>query len=157
MARKRKDKDAANPVLATNRAASREFHLLKRFEAGLVLTGAEVKSARQGRVNLRDGYARVKHGEVFLYGVHFSPYSHARSDEYDPRRPRKLLLHAGEIRKLAKETQASGVTVVPTRLYLKNGRIKIEIALARGKRLYDKRERAKRRIQEREIERATRK
>jgi len=154
--KKKKKKDASLPLLATNRSASHEFHLLKRFEAGLVLTGPEVKSARLGRVNLREGYARIRNGEVFLYGVHVSPYSHARSDDYDPVRPRKLLLHAREIRKLEKETKAGGMTLVPTRLYLKQGRIKVEIALAKGKREYDKREKAKRKIQEKEIERAGR-
>jgi len=152
----RAKKDSSQPILATNRSAAHEFHLLKRFEAGLVLTGAEVKSARQGRVNLRDGYAKIRQGEVFLYGVHFSPYTHARTEDHDPVRPRKLLLQRREIRKLEKETHAGGVTVVPTKLYLVRGRIKIEIALARGKRLFDKREREKKKLQEREMERAER-
>jgi SsrA-binding protein len=152
----RAKKDPSQPILANNRSASHEFHLLKRFEAGLVLTGAEVKSARLGRVNLREGYAKIKKGEVFLYGVHFSPYTHAPSDDQDPVRPRKLLLRAREIRKLEKETQSGGVTLVPTKLYLVRGRIKVEIALARGKRLFDKRERAKKKLQEREMERAER-
>jgi SsrA-binding protein len=150
----RAKKDPAQPILASNRAAGHEFHLLKRFEAGMVLTGAEVKSARAGRVNLRDGYARIKQGEVFLFGVHFSPYTHARVAEQDPVRPRKLLLQAREIRKLEKETQAGGTTLVPTKLYLVRGRIKVEIAVARAKRLYDKRETAKKKIQQREMERA---
>ena len=150
------EKNAKAATIALNRSAAHEFHLLKRFEAGVVLSGAEVKSARAGKVNLREGYARVKGGEVFLYGVHFSPYEHASGDDYDPRRPRKLLLHASEIRKLEKETQSGGTTLVPTRLYLKQGRIKIEIALAQGKRQYDKREALKRRVQQREIDRAGR-
>jgi len=152
-----KKKDKAEPgttLLASNRSAAYEYHLLKKYEAGIVLTGTEVKSAREGRVNLKDGYARVQAGEVFLHQAHFSPYSHARTDEIDPLRPRKLLLHASEIRKLAKETGTSGVTLVPTRLYLKQGKIKVEIALARGKRSYDKRESTKRREVEREIARA---
>jgi SsrA-binding protein len=149
----KKKKTAGTPVLAMNRAASHEFHLMARFEAGLVLTGPEVKSAREGRVNLKEAYAKVKDGEAFLYNAHFSPYSHARVAETEPRRVRKLLLHAREIRKLAKETEASGVTLVPTRLYLKSGRIKIEIAVARGKRSYDKRDRARRREAEREMAR----
>jgi SsrA-binding protein len=140
--------------IAVNRSAGHDFHLLKRFEAGVVLTGAEVKSARAGRVNLKDGYARVRNGEVFLFGVHFSPYTNARDDEQDPRRPRKLLLHASEIRKLDKETQSSGTTLVPTRMYLKQGRIKVEIAVARGKREFDKRDALKKRVQQREIDRA---
>jgi len=154
----KKKKGGGNPVLAVNRSASHEFHLLTRFEAGLVLTGPEVKSAREGRVNLKEAYAKIKDGEAFLHNAHFSPYSHARLGDADPRRARKLLLHAREIRKLAKETEAGGVTLVPTRLYLKGGRIKIEIALAKGKRSYDKRERARKRDMDREIarERASR-
>ncbi|HXV77736.1 MAG TPA: SsrA-binding protein SmpB [Candidatus Polarisedimenticolaceae bacterium] len=147
------DKDGSERVLASNRAASHEFQLLKRFEAGVVLTGPEVKTARAGRVNLRDGYARIKHGEVLLFGVHFSPYAHARAEAQNPLRVRKLLLHAREIRKLERETQSSGTTLVPTKLYLKQGRIKIEIALARAKRLFDKRESAKKKIQQREMAR----
>jgi SsrA-binding protein len=152
----RAKKDSSQPILATNRSASHEFHLLKTFEAGMVLTGTEVKSARLGRVNLREGYAKVKRGEVFLYGVHFSPYKHAPADDQDPVRTRKLLLQAREIRKLEKETVSGGVTLVPTKLYLVRGRIKIEIALARGKRLFDKREREKKKLQKREMERAER-
>lgn len=154
MARKKGAQDRASSVLATNRSASHEFQLLKRFEAGIALTGPEVKSARQGKVNLKDAYAAIKHGEAFLFHAHFSPYTHAPTDECDPRRPRKLLLHAREIRKLTKETESSGMTLVATRLYLKKGRIKIEIALARGKRLFDKREASRRREMEREIARA---
>jgi SsrA-binding protein len=149
----RKGKQQSEPVLATNRAASHEFHLLKRYEAGIALTGAEVKSARTGRVNLKEGYARIRRGEVFLHGVHFSPYTHAPTELQDPLRVRKLLLHTREIRKLERETQSGGTTLVPTKLYLKNGRIKIEIAVARAKRLYDKRDTAKKKIQQREMER----
>lgn len=153
----RAKKDPSEPILATNRSASHEFHLLKRFEAGIVLTGPEVKSARLGRVNLREGYAKInKQGEVFLYSVHFSPYTHAPVDDQDPVRPRKLLLQAREIRKLEKETQTGGVTLVPTKLYLVRGRVKVEIALARGKRLFDKREQAKKKLQQREMDRAER-
>ena len=141
-------------LLANNRAAGHEYTLLKRFEAGMVLTGAEVKSARARRVSLKESHARVRSGEVFLYGAHFSPYTHARNDDYDPVRTRKLLLRATEIRKLGKEVDAAGVTLVPTRLYLKNGRIKIEIALARGKKLYDKRESRRKAEVEREMARA---
>lgn len=149
----KKKKDAGNPVLAMNRAASHEFHLLARIEAGLVLTGPEVKSAREGRVSLKEAYAKIKNDEAFLHEAHFSPYSNARLSDVEPRRVRKLLLHAREIRKLAKETAASGVTLVPTKLYLKGGRIKIEIAVAKGKRSYDKRERAKQREADREMAR----
>jgi SsrA-binding protein len=145
--------DGSQQVLARNRGASHEFHLLKRYEAGIVLNGPEVKTARLGRVNLREGYTRIRKGEAFLFGVHFSPYPHAPTEMHDPVRVRKLLLHAREIHKLDRETQSGGITLVPTKLYLKDGRIKIEIALARAKRLYDKREAAKKKIQQREIER----
>ena len=143
-----------HPTLAANRAASHNFQLLQRYEAGIVLTGTEVKSAREGRVNLKESYARVQNGEVWLHGAHFSPYTHGNRENVDPVRVRKLLLHAREIRKLARETESGGTTLVPTRLYLKGGRIKLEIALARGKRLHDKRESKRRKEQEREIERA---
>ena len=145
-------KDGAESVLATNRAAAHEFHLLRRLEAGLVLTGSEVKSARERRVNLKEGYARIQNGEALLIGVNFSPYDHARREEVDPLRPRKLLLHAHEIRKLARETESGGTTLVPTRLYLKNGRIKVEIAVARGKKAHDKRDAARERAIDREVE-----
>ena len=121
---------------------------------GLRSPGPEVKSARERRVSLKEAYARIRNGEAFLHDAHFSPYTHARIEEADPRRVRKLLLHAREIRKLAKETKATGVTLIPTRLYLKGGKIKIEIALARGKRAYDKRESLRRKEVEREIARA---
>ena len=155
MARKKPGDKGGGDVLATNRAASHEFHLLRRIETGIVLLGPEVKSARIGRVNLKEGYARIKNGEVFLFGAHFSPYSPAARVELDPVRPRKLLLHAAEIRKLVKETEATGMTLVPTRLYLKNGRIKLEIAVARGKKAHDKRDTIRKRDAEREMRRET--
>jgi SsrA-binding protein len=139
-------------VLATNRAAGHEYLLLRRVEAGIVLTGPEVKSARARRVNLKEGFASIRDGQAFLVGVHFSPYENARRDELDPVRPRKLLLHAQEIRKLARETESGGMTLVPTRLYLKNGRVKVEIALARGKKAHDKRDAARGRALDREAE-----
>ena len=154
MSGKKKKQGGDNPVLAMNRSASHQYHLLKRIEAGIVLTGPEVKSARLGRVSLKEAYARIHDGEIFLHDAHFSPYTHARVEEENPLRVRKLLLHAKEIRKLAKETQAGGVTLIPTKLYLKGGKIKVEIALARGKRLYDKRESKKNKEVEREIARA---
>ncbi len=151
-AKGREKKGAAS--LATNRAARHEYHLLDRFEAGLVLTGAEVKSCRAGRVNLKDAYVRVKGGEAFLFNAHVSPYAAAAREEAEPTRPRKLLLHAREILRLARDSRAEGMTVVPTRMYLKNGRIKIEIALAKGKRAFDKREAARREEVEKEMRRA---
>jgi SsrA-binding protein len=152
---KKGKKRGKEPALATNRSASFEYHLLLKMEAGMILTGPEVKSAREGRVSLKEAYAKIAGGEIFLYNAHFSPYSNARLDDSDPRRVRKLLLNAREIRKLAKESETTGMTIVPTRMYLKNGKIKIEIALAKGKKFYDKRESKKRKEMEREILRAT--
>jgi len=140
--------------LASNRAAGHQFHLLKRFEAGIVLLGSEVKSIRAGKISLKEAYARVTNNELFLHNAHISPYTHARGEDLDPLRRRKLLLHAAEIRKLVKETTSGGATLVPTRVYLKNGRIKVEIAVARGKKLHDKRESSRRREVEREMARA---
>jgi SsrA-binding protein len=140
-------------VLASNRAATHEYHLLQRIEAGIVLRGTEVKSVREGKVVLKDAYARFEKGEATLHHLHISPYSHGRVESHDPLRPRRLLLHAREIRKLAKESDTSGMTVVPLRLYLKAGRIKVELALARGKKEYDKREASRRKEVEREMAR----
>ena len=150
----KKGKKGDDTLLAANRNASHQYELLKRYEAGIVLLGPEVKSARDGKVSLREAYARIRKGEIFLVDAHFSPYRNATHEEEDPLRPRKLLLHAAEIRKLTKELQTSGVTLVPTKLYLKGGRIKVEIAVARGKRQHDKRDSMKRREAEREMERA---
>jgi SsrA-binding protein len=141
-------------VLARNRAASHEFHLSERFEAGLVLTGTEVKAIRAGRANIKDGYAKVVDGEVFLYSAHISPYEPGHRDNVDPVRPRKLLLNAREIRKIGKETNASGVTLVPLRFYLKDGRVKVELAIAKGKKAFDKREAIAKKDVEREMARA---
>jgi len=150
----RRAERGGDTLLASNRAAAHEYHLLRRIEAGIALLGAEVKSIRLGRINLKESYARIQGGEVFLHGAHVSPYVHARGEEYDPVRPRKLLLHANEIRKLAKELGSAGMTLVATRVYLKSGRIKVEIALAQGKKSHDKREAARRREQQREMDRA---
>lgn len=151
----KKPKDGTEEaVLARNRAASHEYHLLERYEAGIVLTGTEVKSIRAGRANLKDGYAKVERGEVFLHGTHISPYEPGSRENVDALRVRKLLLNAREIRKIAKATDGAGVTLVPLRLYLKSGRIKLEVAVAKGKRAFDKREAIARRDVEREMERA---
>lgn len=151
----KKEKDTGGDrVLATNRAASHEFHLLTRYEAGIVLTGTEVKSAREGGVSLKESYAKIERGEMFLLGAHFNPYRQGNRDNVDPLRTRKLLLHAAEIRRLERETQSGGATIVPTRLYLKDGRVKIEIALARGKKSRDKREATREREVQREMARA---
>ncbi len=151
MATKKKD---GPRVLATNRAAGHQYHLLQRIEVGIVLTGTEVKSARQGRVNLEEAYARIVNGEVFLNSCHISPYEQGNRENHEPVRPRKLLLHAAEIRKLSREILKTSLTLVPTRMYLKGGRIKVELAVARGKKLHDKRETDRRREMDREMARA---
>ena len=151
----RKKGGGDSPVLASNRSASHEYHLDKRIEAGIALLGPEVKSARAGKINLKESYARISNGEIFLIGAHFSPYGHARGEEIDPVRRRKLLLHAKEIRKLARELEGTGMTLVPTKAYLKNGRVKSEIAVGRGKKLHDKREAKRKRETEREMARAS--
>jgi len=137
-------------VVATNREAYHNFHILETHECGVSLTGTEVKSAREGRCNLKDGYAQIRRQEVWLMNVHISPYSHGNRDNHEPTRARKLLLHRAEIDKLAGKVQEKGLTLVPTKMYLKKGRFKIELAVAKGKKLYDKRETEKRREADRE-------
>jgi SsrA-binding protein len=144
------EREQAEKVLAENRKAFHDYHLLETFEAGMVLLGTEVKSIREGRINLRDSYARVEDGEVFVYNVHISPYSHRGYAEHEPLRRRKLLLHQSEIRKLVGKTVERGMTLVPVRMYFKNRRVKMAIALAKGKKEYDKRETIKRREADRE-------
>ncbi|HEY8216095.1 MAG TPA: SsrA-binding protein SmpB [Acidimicrobiia bacterium] len=136
-----------------NRRARHDYHVLETVECGLVLKGAEVKSIREGRAALADAYARVENGEVWLHGMHISPYSYSR-DDLEPRRRRKLLLHHREIDELTRATAEKGVTLVPLRCYFKDGRAKIELALARGKRHYDKRQAIAARDAKREAERA---
>ena len=144
------EREKAQSNIAENRKAFHDFHLLETFEAGLVLLGTEVKAIREGRVNLRDSYALVEDGEVFLYNVNISPYSHRGYADHEPLRRRKLLLHRDEIRKLIGKTVEKGMTLVPTRLYFKNGRVKVAVSLAKGKKEYDKRETIKRREADRE-------
>lgn len=127
-------------VLATNRKARHEFFIEDSYEAGIVLTGTEVKSIRQGKVNIKESYAVIENGEVFIQGMHISPYEQGNIYNVDPLRVRKLLLHRREIRKLIGETKQKGFTLVPLSIYLKDGRVKVEIALAKGKKLYDKRD-----------------
>ena len=146
------EREKAQSNIAENRKAFHDFHLLETFEAGLVLLGTEVKAIREGRVNLRDSYARVEDGEVFLYNVNISPYSHRGYADHEPLRRRKLLLHRDEIRKLIGKTVERGMTLVPVRLYFKDGRVKVAVSLAKGKKEYDKRETIKRR----EVDRETR-
>lgn len=140
-------------VVASNRKASHEYFLLERYEAGLALQGTEIKSIRAGQMSLAEAYIRVDGKEAWLIDAHIAPYEHAGIYNHEPRRPRKLLLHKTEIRRLWNEVRQKGVTIVPTRVYLKNGRAKVEIAIAKGKKLYDKREAIAKRDLEREIDR----
>ena len=144
------EREKAQTSIAENRKAFHDYHLLETFEAGIVLLGTEVKAIREGRVNLRDSFARVEDGEVFLYNVNISPYSHRGYADHEPLRRRKLLLHRDEIRKLIGKTVEKGMTLVPVRLYYKNGRVKVAVSLAKGKKEFDKRETIKRREADRE-------
>ena len=139
---------------AFNRAASHNYFLLDRYEAGVALRGSEVKSIREGQANLRDAYGLVKDGEAFLLNAHIGPYSHGNFDNHDSLRTRKLLLHQGEIRKLLDQTQAKGLTLIPTRLYFRNGRVKCELAVAKGKQDWDKRATEKKKEGDREAKSA---
>jgi SsrA-binding protein len=144
---------AADEVLiADNRKAFHDYHMLQTFEAGIALLGTEVKGIREGQANLRDSYARVEDGEIWVYNIHIGAYSHRGYADHEPKRRRKLLLHRQEIRKLIGKTAEKGLTLVPTRLYFKRGKIKMGLALARGKQSHDKRETIKRR----EVDRETR-
>lgn len=144
------EREKAQTSIAENRKAFHDYHLLETFEAGIVLLGTEVKAIREGRVNLRDSFARLEDGEVFLYNVNISPYSHRGYADHEPLRRRKLLLHRDEIRKLIGKTVEKGMTLIPVRLYYKNGRVKVAVSLAKGKKEYDKRETIKRREADRE-------
>jgi SsrA-binding protein len=157
MAKGRKRKAAPGDV-ATNRQASFRYNLLDRFEAGIVLTGTEVKSLRQGTVQLKDAYAVVRDGEVWLIGVYIAPYGPASRENHEPERERKLLLHRNEIERLIGATRERGLTIVPTRVYFSESgsRAKVELALARGKDVHDKRETIRRRESQREIARELR-
>jgi SsrA-binding protein len=143
-------KNKAERPLADNRKAGYDFHLLEHFEAGLVLAGTEVKAIREGRINLRDSFCKLERGEAYLLNAHIGQYSHGGYASHDPMRPRKLLLHREELNKLLGKTAERGLTVVPLRMFLKNGRVKLEIALAKGKKTFDKRETIRRREAERE-------
>ena len=155
MAKKGKRKAAPGDV-ATNRSASFRYHLLEKFECGMELQGSEVKSMRNGAVQLKDAYAAVRDGEVWLHNMHVAPYAPAARENHEPERPRKLLMHKREIERLMGKTREKGLTIVPTRLYFKGARAKVEIALARGKDVGDKRQAIKEREMKREMERAIR-
>lgn len=141
-------------TLATNRKARHEYEVLETYEAGIALLGTEVKSLRAGRANLQDSYAAVEGGEVYLVNCHISPYPGASLFNHDPLRRRKLLLHKQEIRRLIGKVQEKGLTLIPLCFYLKDGRVKVELALARGKKLHDRREDLKERAIRREVEQA---
>jgi len=143
-------------IIAVNRQARHEYYILETYEAGISLKGSEVKSLREGRVNLKDSFARINKGELFLFNAHISPYSFDQQKGYEPKRTRKLLLHRPEINSLVGRVGEKGLTLIPLRMYFKRGKAKVEIALAKGKKFYDKRETLKRRDAEREIRRSIR-
>ncbi len=148
------DDRAGEKLISSNRKAFHDYFIEESYEAGLVLSGTEIKSLRAGKVNLRDSYARLENNEVWLIGMHISPYEQAGVYfQHDPLRPRKLLLHKDEIVRLRIKSEQKGLTLVPTRLYLKNGRAKLELAVAKGKHTYDKRDALAERDQKREAER----
>jgi SsrA-binding protein len=138
-------------VVSTNKKARFEFFILETYEAGLVLKGTEIKSIRNGQISLQEAYVRTNGEEIWLVGAHVAPYEHASAFQHDPKRDRKLLMHKKEVRKLFDEVRIKGMTLVPMRVYLKGGRAKLEIGLAKGKKQYDKRES----IKERDVERET--
>jgi SsrA-binding protein len=152
--RKGGSRKLASGDVATNRQARFRYHLLDRWEAGIVLEGSEVKSLRDGKANIKDSYAVVRDGEVWLHGSHIAPYAPAADQGHDPERARKLLLRKSEIERLIGKTQERGLTLVPTRIYFSGSNAKVEIALARGKELRDKRDTIRDREQRREVERA---
>lgn len=143
-------------ILASNKTAARNYFFLEKFEAGIELFGTEVKSIRQGKVNLKDCYAAVDSGELFVYGMHISPYEKGNIFNKDPLRPKKLLLHKSEIMKLLGAVQRDGCSIIPISMYLKHGRVKVEIALARGKKEFDKRQSLREEQDKREALRAMR-
>jgi len=141
-------------IIATNRNAKHEYYIDDEFEAGIVLKGTEVKSLRMGKTNLKDSYARVKNNEVFIHQLHIGEYPYAHYDNHEPLRVRKLLFHKREIKRLYGKTKEKGLALIPLNIYFKGGKIKLTIALARGKRKYDKREIIKKRDEKREMDRA---
>ena len=142
--------DAGEKLIASNKKAFHDYFVLQKAEAGVALTGTEVKSLRDGKANIKDSYVIFKNGEAFLFNAHISPYSHGNLQNHEPERSRKLLLHRREIEKLHAQVVEKGLTVVPLRLYFKGGKVKVEIAVVRGKKLYDKRETEKKRELDRE-------
>ena len=155
-AAKAKDKAAGLKPIATNRRARFDYEIVESYEAGLALVGSEVKSLRLGNADLKDSYGAVRDGEAWLYGLRISPYEFAREGSHEPERTRKLLLHRVEIERIASSLAEKGLTLIPVRLYFKNGKVKVELGLAKGKAKYDKRETVKRREADREMQRAIR-
>ncbi len=150
------NQEEGDRTVATNRRARHQYEILETLEAGLVLRGTEVKALRDGQVNFKDAYATIRNGEAWLTGCHISPYSHGTDANHDPERDRKLLLHGREIDRLAGKVAERGLTLVPLRLYFKRGRAKLELGLARGKKLHDKRSALREREVRREMDRAAR-
>jgi len=153
MAGNKKRKDAHAPVTIVNRQARHEYEITDTFEAGLVLTGTEVKSLRLGKGNLADGYCRINNGEIWLQNMHISPYEQGNIYNVEPVRPRKLLLHKWQITQIVTKMQVKGLTVIPTKLYFSKGRAKVEVGIGRGRKLWDKREHIADRDREREMRR----
>lgn len=151
--KKEPEKSKGTRLVCQNKKAYHDYEVLETFEAGMVLLGTEVKSLREGRANLKDSYAKIKKGEIFLYGLHISPYTHAYYDNHEPERVRKLLLHRYEIKRLFGKTQERGLSLIPLKVYFKEGKAKVELGLAKGKKLYDKRETLKRKEEAREMDR----
>ncbi len=143
-------------VICKNKRARFNFFIDETYEAGIVLKGTEVKALRQGKVSLKDSYARIKNEEIYLMDAHISPYTHGNQFNHDPDRPRKLLMHKREIKRLYGKSREKGFSLIPTRMYFKEGRVKVEIGLGKGKREYDKRELLKQKTMEREVERSYR-
>jgi SsrA-binding protein len=146
--------DNSFKIVADNRKARHNYFIEDKYEAGMVLVGTEIKSIRQGRVNLKDAYAKIVNGEVFVHQMHISPYAFAYYNNHDPLRPRKLLLHKKEIKKLYGKVNEKGLSLIPLRVYLKDGKAKITVALAKGKRKYDKRQAIRQRDEKRELDRS---
>jgi SsrA-binding protein len=149
-----KQSPAGEKIICVNRQARHNYFIDETYEAGLVLVGSEVKSLRDGKANLVDSYGQIRHGEAFLINAHISPYAGANQFNHEPTRTRKLLLHAREIERLTGKTKERGLTLIPLKLYFKGGRAKVEVGLARGKKLYDKRETLRRKVAQREVERS---
>lgn len=149
-----KEPSSDEKIVCVNRQARHNYFIDEIYEAGLVLVGSEVKSLRDGKANLVDSYAQIRHGEAFLINAHISPYAGANQFNHEPTRIRKLLLHGREIERLTGKTKERGLTLIPLKLYFKGGRAKVELGLARGKKLYDKRETLRRKVAEREVERS---